>query len=280
MEDRKKALEAFAKQLSLGDESSSKFLDPNMNEFNLSQKAFGARNLAEDALANEVLKNTGVPIPNPGASRLKQEDFMNRILQERYPELTPDVRVADLSKHDALGLYVPDKAIIGVDKKLTSDPIKSVSTLLHEGGHQYDDKVLKYNMPDELLKSKNQHDIKGMYKKALDSDIEPDASQLFNTAAKGHHARIPNVRDADSFGFGALKSMMKSGTFKALPIIGGAAAVGTALSSPDASAAVGDALVPGGLESLGPSADDAAIENPQANPEARRQALQRMRSGR
>jgi hypothetical protein len=93
--------------------------------------------------------------------------------------------------------------------------------------------------------------------------------------AKGHHAEIPKLREG-SFGLGALKSMIKSGTFKALPIIGGAATAATALNTPDASAAIGDAFVPGGLESLGPSQDDEVIENPQANPELRKKALQGM----
>jgi hypothetical protein len=35
-----------------------------------------------------------------------------------------------------------------------------------------------------------------------------------------------------------------------------------------------DMAVPGGVDSLGPSEEDAAIENPQANPELRRKALE------
>lgn len=238
MDERRKALEAFSKQLMSGDERSGSFIDPELPA--LGNKALASRNLAEDALANEVLKNTGVPIPDKGASRLKQEDFMNRLMKERFPELEPDVRVADLSKHEALGLYLPDKNIIGVDKKLTSDPIKSVSTLLHEGGHAYDNKVLGYDMPDELLKSKSQMDIKGMYKQAMNSADELDPTQLLETAAKGHHARIPNLRDADSFGLGALKSMLKSGTFRGIAPVVAKAGLATA----------------GGLASLASEASD------------------------
>lgn len=63
---------------------------------------------------------------------------------------------------------------------------------------------------------------------------------------------------------------------RGLPIIGTAATAAAALSSPDASAAAADLVIPGGLESLGPSEEDAAIENPQANPELRKAALQKI----
>lgn len=108
-------------------------------------------------------------------------------------------------------------------------------------------------------------------------DLDP--TQAYEILSKGHHAEIPKLREG-SFEFGALKSMMKNGKFKsiagALPYVGGAVTAATALSSPDASAAVGDILVPGGLQGLGPSSEDAAIENPQANPELRKQALQKL----
>jgi hypothetical protein len=64
---------------------------------------------------------------------------------------------------------------------------------------------------------------------------------------------------------------------KSLPYIGSAIAGAAALSSPDASAAAADFAIPGGLESLGPSEDDAAIENPQSSPEMRRRALEALR---
>jgi hypothetical protein len=46
-------------------------------------------------------------------------------------------------------------------------------------------------------------------------------------------------------------------TLKALPIVGTGAAAAAALSSPDASAAIGDFVIPGGLESLGGNEDAA-----------------------
>lgn len=74
------------------------------------------------------------------------------------------------------------------------------------------------------------------------------------------------------------KDMPKSNfkILRALPIIGTAAAGAAALSSPDAMAGAMDMAIPGGLESLEPSAEDAAIENPQRNPTARRAALEKL----
>ena len=63
---------------------------------------------------------------------------------------------------------------------------------------------------------------------------------------------------------------------RGIPYIGTTLAGAAALSSPDASAAAMDMAIPGGLESLGPSEEDAAIENPQRNPAARRAALESM----
>lgn len=63
---------------------------------------------------------------------------------------------------------------------------------------------------------------------------------------------------------------------RGIPYVGTALAGAAALSSPDASAAAMDMAIPGGLESLGPSAEDMAIENPQRNPELRKAALQKL----
>lgn len=236
MDDRRKLLEQFSKKISDGVDSSAEFIDDPI----LGKQAYAARNLAEDSLANEVLKNTGVPVPNKGAGISKQEDFLNRIIQERYPEISPDVRMADLRKHGADGLYVPSKGIIGVDSKFKDNPLKALSTSLHEAGHQYDDKVLNYDMPYSLKSSSNQMDTKAMYKKASKAGKELDPTELFETMAKGHHARIPNLRDADSYGLGALKSMLKSRTFRGVAPVLAKGALATA----------------GGLASLASEASD------------------------
>ena len=274
---KKEALEKFAKQLSVGDYSSGNLIMPDKA---LGTQALQARDIAEQALANEFLKNTGLPVPNRFTSVGKAEDFLNRSLQEAYPELEPNLKLLS-EKEDPflkgnLGTYSPKKSSIILNRaKFAPSDIKDLlATALHESAHQYDDKILKYRLPKELAQEKSQLDFKKAYDTAKELDRPIDPTEMYEIAAKGHHARIPKLRDADSFGLGALKSYLKSGTFKAIPIIGTAAAGAAALSSPDASAAAADLAIPGGLESLGPSEEDAAIENPQANPELRRKALE------
>lgn len=225
MDDRRKLLEAYSKQLSEGNPLAEEFV--NMGRSPMSQSV-QARDLAEDALANEVLKNTGVPIPGKGASQLKQEDFLNRILQERYPEISPDVSLKNLG--DNLGQYGQGK--IDINKNLSSDPLKSVSTALHEAGHQYDDKILKFNGTDDIAKKQL---IQNVPEGRILKDLDP--MQMAEIINKGHHAKIPGLRDADSFGLGALKSMLKTGTFKGLAPIGISAGITAAMLPDDASAA-------------------------------------------
>lgn len=157
----------------------------------------------------------------------------------------------------------------------------AVGKLLHEAGHQYDDKMKVIDPKTNLPHIGKELDL-GTLRKARDSGVDLknlDPSQVYEMYAKGHHANIPDLREG-SYGLGALKSMLKSGTFKALPVIGTAATAAAALSAPDASAAIADFAIPGGLNNLGPSEEDAAIENPQASPELRKQALMRMGNGR
>lgn len=261
MDDRRKLLEAYVKQLKEGIPFADDYIDKSSD---IEENALLARNLSEQALANEVMKNTGIPVPDKTSSLSKKEDFLNRIVKERYPELEPKVRIKDLD--GSLGQY--GQGEIDINKWLVGkDNMDSVlGTTLHEAGHQYDDQILKHQGKNLDLKA-----LRDLRKDGFDLK-NADPAQVYEMYSKGHHANIPNLREG-SFGLGALKSYLKSGTFKALPIIGGAATAAAALSSPDASAAVGDALVPGGLESLGPSEEDAAIENPQRNSKLRQDAL-------
>jgi hypothetical protein len=276
---KKEALEKFAKKLSIGDYSSGNLVMPNKS---LGSQALEARNIAEQALANEFLKNTGLPIPDKFTSVSKAEDFLNSSLQEAYPEFDPNVKLLS-EKNDPylkgnLGFYSPKKSeiVLNRDSFSPKDIRNLLATTFHEGAHKYDDKVLKYQLPKDLSSKNGMLNFEDAYKTAKELDRPIDPTEMYEIAAKGHHARIPKLRDADSFGLGALKSYLKSGTFKAIPIVGTAAAGAAALSSPDASAAAMDMAIPGGLESLGPSAEDMAIENPQKNPAARRAALEKL----
>ena len=276
---KKEALEKFAKKLSIGDYSSGNLVMPNKS---LGSQALEARNIAEQALANEFLKNTGLPIPDKFTSVSKAEDFLNSSLQEAYPEFDPNVKLLS-EKNDPylkgnLGFYSPKKSeiVLNRDSFSPKDIRNLLATTFHEGAHKYDDKILKYQLPKDLSSKNGMLNFEDAYKTAKELDRPIDPTEMYEIAAKGHHARIPKLRDADSFGLGALKSYLKSGTFKAIPIVGTAAAGAAALSSPDASAAAMDMAIPGGLESLGPSAEDMAIENPQKNPAARRAALEKL----
>jgi hypothetical protein len=222
MDDRRKILEAYSKQLSEGNPLAEGFITPSKK---LDVNALRARNLAEDALANEVLKNTGVPIPDSGASLTKREDFLNRIVKERYPEFEPDLQINRFIKDH--GAYAPKEGKILVRE--TPDLLKQVSTGLHEAAHKYDDKVLNFDGTDNV-KLKSTQVPKGKFL----PDMDP--AEVYELMAKGHHAEIPNLREG-SFGLGALKSMLKSGTFKGVAPIGVGAAITAAALPEEASAA-------------------------------------------
>lgn len=222
MDERKKALEAFSKELAQGLPFAEDFL--TLPDKDIENNSLLARNLSEDALAHQVMKNTGVPIPGRGASAGKKEDFLNRIVQERYPEFKdPNLSIGNEDS------YHKGKILVRDQDDITSMLGKS----LHEAGHKYDREVLNAPRGQELdLKT-----LRNAQKTGLDLK-NMDPAQVYEMYAKGHHAEIPNLREG-TYGLGALKSMMKSGTFKqvagALPVVGGLAA---ATMSGDASAAV------------------------------------------
>lgn len=223
MKDRSKLLEEFSKQLSQGLPFAEDFIEKGSN---VEDNALLARNLSEDALGHQVLKNTGIPIPGKEASSSKVEDFLNRIHSERYPELTSNVKLGD-----GYAQYGGGQIDIGKNMAKNS-PIESVvGKTLHEAGHQYDDQILGKLGKDlnlrNLRNAKNAgFDLKGM-----------DPAQVYEYYSKGHHQTIPNLREG-SFGLGALKSMLKNGAFKALPLVGPALGAAMSLDSDNAAAAV------------------------------------------
>ncbi len=222
MDDRKRALEAFSKQLSEGLPFAEDFITPDADVENTSLLA---RNLSEDALGHNVLKNTGLSVPNNNAPVARKEEFLNRLAAERYPEIKdPNIRLGaeDSYRPSSGGILVKDRG----------DIIKETGKGLHEVAHKYDNDVLGFAGKELDLKT-----LRDAKKSGIDlKNIDP--AEVYEMYAKGHHANIPNLREG-SYGLGALKSMLKSGTFKqvagALPVVGGLAA---ATMSGDASAAV------------------------------------------
>lgn len=263
---RKKVLEDYAKDVESGLPFAEGYIKKTPDIYN---NALSARNLSEEALAQKVLDNTGIPIPDKTAGLSRKEDFLNQILNERYPELKQSIQFKDMD--GALGQFDGGNIYLNKELAKSRDIQKMTSDVIHEGGHAYD--KFKKIAPDVPVEDFNK-ELRKL--KASGFDLKnADPAQVYELIAKNHHAQIPNLREG-TFGLGALKSYLKSGTFKAIPIIGTAATAAAALSAPDASAAAGDIIIPGGLESLTPSNDDAAIENPQANPELRKAALQKL----
>jgi hypothetical protein len=258
--DRRKTLETFAKQMREDIPLSEDLLEDVDND--IYNNGLLARNLSEDTLANELLKDTGISIPDDNAPISKKEDFLNRMLAERYPEFKdPNVRIGDESYYQKGNIFVREQP----------DILKQTSDLFHEGAHKFDVEDLGFQGRELSNQPLRRAKTSGMDLKSA------DPTQIYEIMAKGHHARIPNLRDADSFGQGALKSYMKNGVFKALPIIGPAIGAGMAAMSGDANAASGLPIL-GEAESLGPqkgSVDD-MIENPKPGmtSEQRKKALE------
>jgi hypothetical protein len=279
--DKKKALELFTNDLKEYGSTDSGLLIPKRKD--LRNSALEARNLAEDALANEVLKSTGVPIPGKGASRSQVENFLQDISKERYPELG-DVDLEIGNNLSVEGDYSPKTGKIRLDKEMVrKDPVKAVAGILHENAHKYDDKILNYRGKeiDDAAFRKVREKIKG----------QVDPTDIYETVAKsvGHHAQIPELREG-SYGLGALKSILKSGRFKSLaPLLGGAA--GLAVSGVSEAAdteAMGDAIEQEAFQRESDEANrraKALKTNPEMkaiyesidNPDLKRQALNRIR---
>lgn len=261
---RRKALEEYAKNVELGMPQAEDYIGKSGDVLN---DALRARNLSEEALAQKVLDNTGIPIPDTNAPISRKEDFLNRILQERYPEIKKPLELKAMP--GSAGEYFGGKISLNKDSIKDKDLIKLTSDVLHEGGHGYDDikKLVTPDMTNDFNKELRRLRAEGYDLKNM------DPSEVYEAMAGKHHVKIPKLREG-TYGLGALKSLAKTGTFKALPYVGTALAGAAALSSPDASAAAMDMAIPGGLESLGPSEEDTAIENPQRNPSARRAALE------
>lgn len=250
MENKRQKLDQYIKQMKQGNPLTDSYVQRTGDVFD---DALVARNLSEEALAREVLKNTGVPIPGKGSSRLQVEDFLSRILKERYPEIEPELRIG--GNADQYG-----QNRIDISDYTAKQPIeKTVGTVLHEGGHAYDEKVLGTTGKELDLADLRKAKASGKNLKQM------DPLQVYDEilGAK-HHAKIPNLREG-SYGFGALKSLLKSGTFK------GIAPVAGALTAASASDALADTLVPGGVESVGQGSDQVLSPEQEQSVEASRQ---------
>ena len=264
MNNKKNTLEKYSKYLKENLSDMDEFIDPKLNA---EIKALEARDLAEQTLANELIKETGIRIPNKRDSLIKKEDFLNKIIQERYPELKTNISIEDLTKRNAHGLYLPSSKSIKLDKDLVKnqDIFKSLGVGLHESGHQYDDQILNFDGTPDV----NRSNLKKLGKSSTSiNNIDP--RDLYETLAEGHHAKIPKLREG-TYGFGALKSLIKNGTFKSVPVVG--PVLGAAIA-----AASGDSNAASGLPILG-EAENIAEDRFSPQEEADREAASQLSSG-
>jgi len=234
---RKKALEEYAKNVELGMPQAEEYVGKSGNVLN---DALRARNLSEEALAQKVLDNTGIPIPDKTSPVGKKEDFLNRILQERYPEIKSPIELKDMQGN--AGEYFGGKVSLNKNLMNDRDIVKLTSDILHEGGHGYDDvKKLASFDGDDFNKELRRLRAEGFDLK------NADPSEVYELMAGKHHAQIPNLREG-TYGLGALKSYLKSGTFKGMaPVLAKGAAIGA-----------------GGLASLAAEASDSEEEGSSA----------------
>lgn len=236
--------------------------------------AYQARDIAEKALANKFLEQTGLPMPEKGMSSSKLEQITGDLFKQMYPDLPdPDIQVrSDLTEKGVAGLYYPDKKLVQVNKNL--DDLDFVGKSLHELGH-YSDHVGKNagSIPVKQLTKAKKDAMKDIGIKSgrellkLDSQIPSEIMQL------GHHA----TDDGRSLALSKLTNFFKNKKFaKALPIIGPALGLGAAVTSGDVSAAVPIAQ---DIESLGPKSGspESIIENPKASNEERQKAIEQIR---
>lgn len=214
---RKKALEDFAKNVEQGLPFAEDYIKKSGNT---QSDALKARNLSEEALAQKVLDNTGIPIPDQRSSLSKKEDFLSQVLKERYPEFEPDISFQDMN--GSVGQYQGGKISLNKNLAGSRDIQKLTSDVLHEGAHKYDD--IKNIVP-----TISQDDFNKELRKLKASGFDlknADPAQVYEMIAKYHHAQIPDLREG-TFGLGALKSYLKSGTFKGVaPVLAKGAVMG------------------------------------------------------
>jgi len=220
---RRKALEEYAKNVELGMPQAEDYVNKSGDVL---KDALRARNLAEESLAQKVLDNTGIPIPDKTSPIGKKEDFLNRILQERYPEIKNPIELKDMKGN--AGEYFGGKVSLNKNILGDRDVVKLTSDVLHEGGHGYDDvkKLVTPNMTDDFNKELRRLKAEGYDLKNM------DPSEVYEAMAGKHHAQIPKLREG-TYGLGALKNYLKSGTFKGVaPMLakGVGAVAGGALS--------------------------------------------------
>jgi hypothetical protein len=262
--DKKKALELYVKSMKDYGSTDSGLLLPKSKD--IRNSAFAARDLAEEGLADQILKNTGVPIPGKGSSRSQIENFLQDISKEHYPELGDIDLKIDEDMPDNYGTFDPKTKQIQLDKEMVrKDPRKAVAGLMHENAHKYDDIILGHKGGgeiDDAAFQKVRSQLKG----------KTDPTDIYETVARStaHHAEIPKLREGGSFGLGALKSMLQSGRFKSLAPILTKGAVAGAGGIATLAAEAAD------TENMGDAAEQEAFQRESDEANRRSKAIQKV----
>jgi hypothetical protein len=243
---------------------------------NLGTKAFEARDLYGESAAENLLRKTGVSVPDwKTASTSEKEKFFGNILAENSPLLKQNVMVdPDLLKYDKntgklvgnLGEYYPGTGLIKVSDK--RDLIKSLSDFLHELGHSRDDQIEnRIGITKEIDKTplyKHVEDLKsGKVKKVMGGE------EAYKAASNLHHLKIPG-RMKEFFEKSALDSILKGNKIKS--VLPGALTAGAAAMAGSASDALADVVVPGGVEGVGEGSDKLLSDSQERDVELSRDA--------
>jgi hypothetical protein len=247
---------------------------------NYVETARNARDLAENTLGSEYLKQTGVSVPNiKTATRSQLESFANKLKEEAYPELkNTNIDIQDYLKGGNVGEFAPSKNQVSLSKHYLPDAESIAGKTFHELGHAYDEtKGLTGSVADDALSMGKKGLIKSLGLKSGSDLTKLDPSVISEVMQLGHHAKIPGLRSS-SFGLSALKNLLSAKNFKSLPLAGPAIAGALTLAATGDASAATQAATPILSEAgdIGPEADslEASIEDPTKSYEQRKKAIE------
>lgn len=263
MDYKEGAIQELLKRLRDGDIEVDDLINREGSYDDIAQRT---RNLYEDTLGSEYLRQTGVSVPDlKRASPKQMEKFYNDILAENYPELSGKVGVEYRPIEGAMGEFDPNTKTVRINPEYVTDMNRGTGTALHEFGHAYDRSEVDgfKSIPEESNKASK---LKAMKEQGITrgSQLEKlPASEIYQHRSRGHHAILKKLRDAGGFGLGALKGLTSNGTFKSVVPFAGTIA---ALASGNVEAAI---PIIGDSEPLGAQkgTEGYDIENPTGSKE-------------
>ena len=234
-----KRLEEVAKRAKKGDFELSDLLGRTSDYVDDSIRY---RNLMEDTVGNEYLKNTGISVPNiKNASRAEIERFTRDLLEENYGNDLGLKGIELDNKLSGYGAYDPNnkKVIINPNKFKTRSAAQNTGDALHEFGHVYDDSTGLWKNSinlGEMTKEK----IEALKKMGITRDNAHlfDIDDVAEVVSKGHHYELPER--LKSWSRSALENLVNGRRLKQLAI---PAAIGTGMIATSGDASASDSLM-------------------------------------